>query len=74
MRGTTPPLPQYAFMEWYSVKAQGQLYLLCYKVRKLGSYIRTVLGRSNTGIVASNPVRGMDVCPRFSVLCCPVCR
>jgi hypothetical protein len=28
MRGATPPLPQYAFMTWYSVKAQGQLYPL----------------------------------------------
>jgi len=29
MRGTIPPLPQYAFMAWFSVKgkAQGQLYL-----------------------------------------------
>jgi hypothetical protein len=25
-----PSLPQYAFMEWCSVKAQGQLYLLGY--------------------------------------------
>jgi hypothetical protein len=23
-------------------------------------------------IVGSNPARGMDVCPRLSVLCCPV--
>jgi hypothetical protein len=28
---------------------------------------RTVFGRSNTGIVGSNPTRGMDVCPWFSV-------
>jgi hypothetical protein len=27
MHGTTLPLPQYAFMAWCSVKAQGQLYL-----------------------------------------------
>jgi hypothetical protein len=27
MREVTPPLPQYAFMAWCSVKAQGQLYL-----------------------------------------------
>jgi hypothetical protein len=27
MRGATPPLPQYAFMAWCSVKAQGHLYL-----------------------------------------------
>jgi hypothetical protein len=33
---------------------------------------RTIFGRSNTGIVGSNSARGMDVCPRFSVLCCPV--
>jgi hypothetical protein len=29
------------------------------------SEARTVFGRSNTGIVGSNPTRGMDVCPRF---------
>jgi hypothetical protein len=34
----------------------------------------TVFGRSNVEIVGSNPARGMDVCLRFSVLCCPVCR
>jgi hypothetical protein len=28
MRGATPPLPQYAFMAWRSVKAQGQLYFV----------------------------------------------
>jgi hypothetical protein len=27
MNGAIPPLPQYAFMAWCSVKAQGQLYL-----------------------------------------------
>jgi hypothetical protein len=32
----------------------------------------TVFGRSNIGIAVSNPARGMDVCLRFSVLCCPV--
>jgi hypothetical protein len=30
------------------------------------------LDRSNTGIVGSNPARGMDVYPRFSALCCPI--
>jgi len=29
MSGAVPPLPQYAFMAWCSVKAQGQLYLKC---------------------------------------------
>jgi hypothetical protein len=28
--GAIPPLPQYAFMEWCLVKAQGQLYLYLY--------------------------------------------
>jgi hypothetical protein len=27
MSGAIPPFPQYAFMAWYSVKAQVQLYL-----------------------------------------------
>jgi len=36
------------------------------------SKARTVFDRLNTGIVGSNPARGMDVCPRLSVLCCPV--
>jgi hypothetical protein len=30
MSGAIPPLPQYAFMAWCSVKAQGQLYLYLY--------------------------------------------
>jgi hypothetical protein len=35
----------------------------------------TVFGRSNVEIEGSNPARGMDVCLRFSVLCCVVlCR
>jgi len=28
MNETIPPLPQYAFMAWCTVKAQGQFYLL----------------------------------------------
>jgi hypothetical protein len=32
----------------------------------------TVCDRSNIGIARSNPASGMDVCPRLSVLCCPV--
>jgi hypothetical protein len=34
MSGAIPPLPQYAFMAWCSVKAQVQLYLYLY-IRKL---------------------------------------
>jgi hypothetical protein len=32
----------------------------------------TVFGLSNVEIAGSNPARGMDVCLRFSVLCCPL--
>jgi len=34
----------------------------------------TVYDRLNIEIAGSNPARGMDVCLRVSVLCCPVCR
>jgi hypothetical protein len=33
---------------------------------------RVGLGRMVAGIVGSNPAQGMDVCPRISVLWCPV--
>jgi hypothetical protein len=33
-----------------------------------------VYDRLNIGIAGSNPARGMDVCLRVSVLCCPVFR
>jgi hypothetical protein len=36
------------------------------------SGVRTVFDRSKTGIVGSNLTRGMDICPRFFLLCCPV--
>jgi hypothetical protein len=32
----------------------------------------TVYDRLNIGIASSIPDSGMDVCPRVSVLCCPV--
>jgi hypothetical protein len=34
MSEATPSLPQYAFMAWCLVKAQGQLYLYLYGRRK----------------------------------------
>jgi hypothetical protein len=34
MSGAIPPLPQYAFMAWCSVKIQGQLYL--YLIKEIG--------------------------------------
>jgi hypothetical protein len=33
MSGAIPPLPQYAFMAWYLVKAQGHLYLHLYRTK-----------------------------------------
>jgi hypothetical protein len=36
------------------------------------SKARMVLDRSEIGMGGSNPVRYIDVCMRFSVLCCPV--
>jgi hypothetical protein len=36
------------------------------------SEARTVFDDSNTGIMGSNPTRGMDMFPHFSVLRCPV--
>jgi hypothetical protein len=36
MSGAVPPLPQYAFVAWCSVKAQGQLYLCLLPERKAG--------------------------------------
>jgi hypothetical protein len=36
------------------------------------SNTRTIFDRSKIGIAGSNPERFMDVCPRFSVSCCPV--
>jgi hypothetical protein len=36
------------------------------------SKARTVLDFYNTKIAGSIPARCMDVCPNFSVLCCPV--
>jgi hypothetical protein len=36
------------------------------------SKARIVFDSSNTDIVDSNPARGIDVCPRFSLLYCPL--
>jgi len=40
--------------------------------KRTGPNGRAVFNRSNTGIVGSNPARGMDMCPCFSELCSPV--
>jgi hypothetical protein len=44
MRGAISPLPQYAFMAWCSVKAQGQLYIyLTKEAKRLSKMIRVLL-------------------------------
>jgi hypothetical protein len=43
MSGAIPPLPQYAFMAWYSVKAQGKLYLYLTQLEDLGVYGKIIL-------------------------------
>jgi hypothetical protein len=35
MSGAVTPLPQYAFMAWFSVKAQGQLYIYLIRYVKI---------------------------------------
>jgi hypothetical protein len=44
------------------------------KIIKITFYILCIqlACRLVAGIMGSNPARGMDVCPRLSVLCCPV--
>jgi hypothetical protein len=44
MSGAIPPLPQYAFMAWCSVKAQGQLYLYFYSTASVFSFFLTLSG------------------------------
>jgi hypothetical protein len=43
MSGAMPPFPQYAFMAWCSVKAQGQLYLYLLPVQSNGEALILVL-------------------------------
>jgi hypothetical protein len=47
-----------------------QKYITTYVGAGLNS--RAVYGRLNIGIAGSNTAFGMDMCPRVSVLCCPV--
>jgi hypothetical protein len=44
------------------------MYLWAFEQSKAG----TVYDHLNIGITGSSPAWGMDVCPRVSVLCCPV--
>jgi hypothetical protein len=44
MSGAIPPLPQYAFMAWCLVKAQGQLYLLPFPLQEnIPNYLLQIL-------------------------------
>jgi hypothetical protein len=50
MSGAIPPLPQYAFMAWCLVKAQGQLYLLPFTL-----HIMQLKNCKEAGFLADNP-------------------
>jgi hypothetical protein len=58
MSEAIPPLPQYAFIALCLVKAQGQLYLYLYKLKKGTQVYEIVLGAKMAGhclhIVPSN--------------------
>jgi hypothetical protein len=43
MNGAIPPLPQYAFMGWCLVKAQGQLYFFPLRIRAVDITSRKTL-------------------------------
>jgi hypothetical protein len=51
MSGAIPPLPQYAFMAWCLVKAQGQLYLLDRVFSQFHKYHMKILLRDNNSKV-----------------------
>jgi len=72
MRGAIPPLPQYAFMKWCSVKGQGQIniftfYGLCgsdlkqnifYEIQKLIS--RNVSVLENLNVIQGFGIKLLD--------------
>jgi hypothetical protein len=69
MRGAISPLPQYAFMAWCLVKHRDNFTFTFYvAVLTVTNSNKTVYDRLNIEIAGSNPVRGMDVCLRVSVL------
>jgi hypothetical protein len=63
MRGAILPLPQYAFMAWCSVKAQGQLYLyLCLSIVFIDVGILKLVLCS-----ISSKIRGGKTCEAFKL-------
>jgi hypothetical protein len=57
MSGAVPPLPQYAFMAWCPVKAQGQLYIYLFAFER--------------GNVPSGSIKGRKYLNRLSNYQCP---
>jgi hypothetical protein len=49
MSGAVPPFPQYTFMAWFSVKAQGQLYFYIYSSILL--YVFTASAQSRVNMI-----------------------
>jgi hypothetical protein len=62
MSGAIPPLPQYTFMAWCSVKAQGQLYLYlyCFQEPRLRVFENRVLRRT-FGLKREQVARGKRI-------------
>jgi hypothetical protein len=46
---------------------------ICHGNRVADHSGRAIFGRSNTGIVGSNPTRGMNVCVRLFCVCVVLC-
>jgi hypothetical protein len=55
-------------------KFQNEIILAVARKIKAGHSGRAVFARLNTGIVGSNPARGMDVCLRLFCVCVVLCR
>jgi hypothetical protein len=66
MSGAIHPLPQYAFMVWCLVKSTGTTLPLPLPLNVQISFLVT------SPKITKDITHGMDVCPRFSVLCCPL--
>jgi hypothetical protein len=81
MSGAIPPLPQYAFMAWCSVKAQGQLYLYLQgetgylkvtgKRRDRQSTDTTLFPLPAAGSKCNIVISGLKMVNKYSVVCVP---
>jgi hypothetical protein len=70
MRGAIPSLPQYAFMAWCSVKAQGHLYLYIYTLKlqgysspRCGVEVNGQLHATMDSTMGKEPLSTYSTCP-----------